>query len=300
MRIVMDIRKTKYFISVVENESFTKAAQKNYISQSAISQQIASLEEELEVELIDRNSKKLKITPCGRYYYEQCRNLMERLDTIVMKTRSIYQDQKIRIGYAGPLERDFVKPIATIIYEKFPYISVSFQKGTFVEIRDGLLNGYLDLIIGYQYDLAKLIQTKSLTIQSEPMGLLVSKKHPFSSKSEMPAADVAGVNLVMMSRDYGPMNYEHMIECCRADGYEPHIVEEVSTCDAMFLLLSFNKGAAFFPPGHENDFNQDLHFIRLTGTHHISKIDISWLANTSNACIPSVIQLIKEKFKVVL
>lgn len=71
----MLLRQMKYFIAVVECNSFTEAAEQYYISQSAISQQIQSLEKELGVELIHREKRRFTLTPTGRYFYSRSRQL---------------------------------------------------------------------------------------------------------------------------------------------------------------------------------------------------------------------------------
>lgn len=64
----MLLKQMKYFISVVECNSFTEAAEQCYISQSAISQQIKALEQELGVDLIKRNNRQFTLTPAGEYF----------------------------------------------------------------------------------------------------------------------------------------------------------------------------------------------------------------------------------------
>ena len=71
-------RQMKYFTAVVDCNSFTEAAEQCYISQSAISQQIRSLEKELGVELIHREKRKFSLTPAGEYFYSQSKGHPER------------------------------------------------------------------------------------------------------------------------------------------------------------------------------------------------------------------------------
>lgn len=68
----MLLRQMKYFAAVVECGSFTEAAEQCYISQSAISQQIRTLEKELGVELLHRRNRKFTVTTAGEYFYSQC------------------------------------------------------------------------------------------------------------------------------------------------------------------------------------------------------------------------------------
>lgn len=82
----MLFRQMKYFISVVECNSFTEAAEQCYISQSAISQQIRSLEKELGVELIHRENRRFTLTPAGEYFYEQSKGILNEVEDIRRET----------------------------------------------------------------------------------------------------------------------------------------------------------------------------------------------------------------------
>ena len=69
----------RYFIAVVDQNSYFEAAEACHISQSAISQQIKALERELGVELLERHGRRFVVTPAGRYFYNQARRQMGAL-----------------------------------------------------------------------------------------------------------------------------------------------------------------------------------------------------------------------------
>ncbi|MGD9473793.1 MAG: LysR family transcriptional regulator, partial [Eubacteriaceae bacterium] len=73
----MDFRKLEYFIAAVECGSFTKAAQQCFISQTAMSQQIAAMEQELDLLLFDRSSYRPTLTQSGKAFYESSKTLVE-------------------------------------------------------------------------------------------------------------------------------------------------------------------------------------------------------------------------------
>lgn len=72
------LKQIKYFMAVVECNSFTQAAEQCFISQSAISQQINALEEDLGVKLIKREKRKFTVTPAGEYLYQNGAALLEK------------------------------------------------------------------------------------------------------------------------------------------------------------------------------------------------------------------------------
>lgn len=81
----MLLRQMKYFVAVVDCNSFTEAAEQCYISQSAISQQIQSLEKELGVLLIQRANRRFTLTPTGQYFYSHCK----AISTIISRSLRI-------------------------------------------------------------------------------------------------------------------------------------------------------------------------------------------------------------------
>lgn len=76
----------KYFVAVVECNSFTEAAEQCYISQSAISQQIRTLEKELGVELLHRENRKFTLTSAGEYFYSQSKGILDEVEDIRQET----------------------------------------------------------------------------------------------------------------------------------------------------------------------------------------------------------------------
>ena len=80
-------RQMRYFIAVVETNSFFEAGEICHISQSAISQQIKALEEELQVQLLERHGRKFTVTPAGWYFYEQAKKQVQALDSAVREVR---------------------------------------------------------------------------------------------------------------------------------------------------------------------------------------------------------------------
>ena len=81
----MNINQLKYFIAVAESQSFTKAAHQYYISQTAITQQIHALEEQLGVSLIDRTTRPISLTSAGNVFLTEAKLIVNRMNTAVWR-----------------------------------------------------------------------------------------------------------------------------------------------------------------------------------------------------------------------
>lgn len=82
----MLLKQMKYFVAVVDCNSFTEAAEACFISQSAVSQQIQALEKELGVKLLHREHRRFFLTPAGEYFYRQSRLILQETERILRET----------------------------------------------------------------------------------------------------------------------------------------------------------------------------------------------------------------------
>ena len=139
----------KYFITVVECNSFTEAAEQCYISQSAISQQIRSLEKELGVELIHRENRSFTLTPAGKYFYEQSKGILNEVEDIRRETFRIGKDKEmeLKIGYLRCYSGQELHQAVAEFSRLYPEVSIHIVNGTHEELYDLLRFGGADLVL---------------------------------------------------------------------------------------------------------------------------------------------------------
>ena len=139
----------KYFIAVVECSSFTEAAEQCYISQSAISQQIRSLEKELGVELIHRENRRFTLTPAGEYSYEQSKGILNEVEDIRRETFRIGKDKEmeLKIGYLRCYSGQELHQAVAEFSRLYPEVSIHIVNGTHEELYDLLRFGGADLVL---------------------------------------------------------------------------------------------------------------------------------------------------------
>lgn len=148
----MVLKQMKYFAKVVESMSFRQAADELYISQSAVSQQISALEEELGVKLLKREGRSFSVTPAGDVFYRRAKAIMAQIDVAVYETIRIGTDDesRLRIGclnlYEGLELRDAVLEFA----RTYPHVYVSVVSGNHEELYRRMVNGEFDMALNDQ------------------------------------------------------------------------------------------------------------------------------------------------------
>ena len=144
-------RQMRYFIAVVETNSFFEAGEVCHISQSAISQQIKALEGELQVRLLERHGRKFTVTPASRYFYEQAKKQVQTLDSTVREVRRIASGeyQRLRIGVLNGFSARIIQKTVRDFTSSHPHVRLSLTTGTHEELlkKEGkYLHIYLDFI----------------------------------------------------------------------------------------------------------------------------------------------------------
>lgn len=146
------LKQLRYFRAVVKCGSFTEAAEQCYISQSAISQQISALEQELGVSLLKREKRKFSLTSAGEYLYNQSRVLLEQADAIRRETIRIGQNSELhlRIGYLDGYEGKSLQEVIFQFTSTYPEVVLSVTKYSHEDLYLKVSSDEIDLVLSYQ------------------------------------------------------------------------------------------------------------------------------------------------------
>lgn len=148
----MLLRQIEYLQAVVECGNFYTAAEKCYVSQSAISQQIKKLEDELGVRLLDRHNRTFTLTPAGEHFYRKSLIIRSDIEQLVRETKRFEANAvfTLRLGcYKGYHGSEFSNAVS-LFSEKYPKINVQVTIGSHEELYHAMECGEVDLALNDQ------------------------------------------------------------------------------------------------------------------------------------------------------
>lgn len=148
----MLFRQIEYLQAVVECGNFYDAAERCHVSQSAISQQIKKLEDELGVRLLDRHNRTFTLTPAGEHFYRKSLIISSDLEQLIRETRRLEAGDfyAIHLGcYKGYQGSEFSNAIARFS-ERYPQIQVQVTIGSHEELYHAMEDGEIDLALNDQ------------------------------------------------------------------------------------------------------------------------------------------------------
>lgn len=195
----MNINKLQYFISVYEEGSITAAAKKHYISQVAMSQQIASLEEELGVKLFLREKNHLCQTSASHFFYEEIRQILKSYENLVTDVKNYANDNKklLRIGVNYYSLYEWLKAHIRQFETVFQDTSVIFEFYPSNELIIQLDKGFLDIIIIWD-EYVKNLGFSSLPAFTSRCAILVPSQNPLSREDTLQFSQLEGSKAVIL------------------------------------------------------------------------------------------------------
>ncbi len=146
------LKQLKYFQSVVRLNSFSEAAEENFISQSAISQQVQALERELGFQLLERRNRAFTLTPAGEYFYQKSLILTADYERMCSEAAKIAKGNQasLKIGYLRCYTGGEFQRALELFSEKHPDVDVAVTYGNHEELYAMLRSEQVDLVLNDQ------------------------------------------------------------------------------------------------------------------------------------------------------
>ena len=287
----MGIRKLEYFVATVEYGSFSNAAQHLYISASAVNQQITALENETKLNLFNRTKYKPVLTPSGQIFYQQARQIIHDYYQAIEMAHAAAKT--LRIGPTGPVERNLLPALLESYQASYSDLEFELKHGTFKMMREGLLDGSLDVAFGIEDDF-KDPMIKIVPLKPLEMVVICARKHPIAKQKKLTGKQLKNLPLVIFSKTTGAYYYQNLIKSFELDGVTPSIQATYDSIDELLTAVRVQKGVAVI--SKEVVKNQDdLVMIDLKETHHHSSYCVAYAANTT-PLIQSFVQQVINYF----
>jgi len=149
MRAEIDLNLYKIFYTVATCENITKAAEKLYISQPAVTKSIKNLENSLGAALFIRTKKGVALTEEGKVLIEYVKNILDEAKNAENKINSLVklEEGKIHIGASATVAKHFLMPYLEEFHSKYPNIDIEITNELTTNLVKGLRNGYIDFLV---------------------------------------------------------------------------------------------------------------------------------------------------------
>ncbi|MCC5857820.1 MAG: LysR family transcriptional regulator [Ectothiorhodospiraceae bacterium] len=238
----MEISQIRYFVALVETGSMTKAAQRLYVTQPAVSAAVHRLEDELGVTLVERQGRGVRITIEGTQFYRRARNIINEYRAAKAETRPYSKGKPIRIGCLSTFPVHGLSSFLSRLGDVTPDHVVEFSEGSPVVLDEWLRRERIDVALTDLTHHKQPDRTRALL--KDPFVVAVSPDHPFASRASLHLADLHGQPFVLRT------NCELLPESnqvFKGKGVRPHIVARTARESLALDLVIAGIGLTLLP-----------------------------------------------------
>jgi DNA-binding transcriptional LysR family regulator len=286
----MELRQLEYLVAVVEEASFTRAAERVRVSQSGISAQIRRLERELGHELVDRSGRTMRATDAGAAVLPYARAALAAVSDgrLAVDALAGLVSGQVKIGMITACSIPILFDLVAEFHQAHPGVDISLAEDTSDLLLAHVQDGTFDLaLVGVAGELPSTLSSR--TVVSESLVAAVASDHPLARRSSVSLQSIVAYPVVTMPVGTGIRTA--FDSACSAAGIAPRVAFEASTGAAVSRLAGDGLGVAILtesmvPAGGE------LMAIPFTGARPGSRIDFVWKPNANRS--PATRELISR------
>ncbi|MGN0291801.1 MAG: LysR family transcriptional regulator [Lachnospiraceae bacterium] len=253
----------KVFYHVASTLSFSEASKQLYISQSAVSQSIKTLEKKLDQPLFIRSTKKVQLTPAGKVllkHIEPAMNLIRRGESQLLDANTLGLGQ-LHIGASDTICRYFLVPYLKQFHERFPSVPIKVTNATSLSCVDLLEQGKVDLIVT-NFPNVRLNHSYIRKTVSNFTDVFIANPAFFHlEQKELSLADLKNYPILMLDRKSTTSEFLHNLFLQHQLELIPEI--ELSSNDLLIDLAKIGLGIAFIPDYCLTTESRDLFILHM-------------------------------------
>lgn len=291
----MELRQVRYFVAVATTRNFTRAAEQMHIAQPPLSRQIQQLEDELGVQLLQRNSRPVRLTEAGRLFYEQALQVLHRVDQMKNAARQVGRNQRqlISIAYVASTLYGGLPMLVRMFRKRYPDTDVRLvDMGSIQQIQE-LKSGRIDLGFGrIRTNDSSVART---VLREEKLALAIAPGSPLATESgRIRLSALADQRLIVYPKDPRPSFADHVLGLLHDQGIQPAEVHEVRELQAALGLVAAEMGMCIMPAAAR--LRSDLIYRLIDDELATSPIILSHRINDDSWYIAAIKQLIAEMY----
>jgi DNA-binding transcriptional LysR family regulator len=275
-----DLRLLRSFVAVADDLHFGRAAERLRIAQPALSQQIRRLERDLGVQLLERTSRSVALTPAGRVLRDRARSLLARARLDVEETIRVGRGEQGRldVGFVvsalplGPIER------VQRFRERFPDVRVELTEGYTSRLLTRIVRGELDIAIVRDPDPTDGVRFERF--RTEPFVAAVPAGHRLAGRRSVRGPELAGDPFVFFPAEAGSLATERNLAPVVVDGRVPTVVQEATTWATVLHLVGAGMGVTVAPESALLAAPSGVVALPLVGTE--ARSELVWAVRTGD------------------
>jgi DNA-binding transcriptional LysR family regulator len=290
----MELRHLQYFAVLGETLHFGRAAERLHISQPPLSRQIALLEEELGVVLLDRTRRTVKLSAAGERFLQDAKEILASVERAKRNalTASLGHSGSLSVGFMFAAAYSVVPPITRAYTSEFPGVDVHLSESIPRLLTQDIRESHTDVAIMYPPSDLEGLETR--TVFSEPLVVALPAEHPLARRSgTLDAAQLRNESFLISPRVAAPYIYDAIVSHCQRYGFTPKIRLETNYQQTIVNLVGQGIGVALVHRSMKTARPSNVKFRTLANPPYVD-VNVTWNRLNHNPCIQTFVALAQK------
>lgn len=284
------------FVRLAAIRNYSKTAEELYMAQSALSRHMASLEEELNVKLIDRTRNSFELTPMGEIALEGFQKLLEDYENLIGKLsrQAEIDGGELHLGFLYYDMDFYVARIRDIFHRKYPKVKLVLHSYQPMQLETDLLNGKIDVALIYGASGCCRKDIESLPFLKIPYSLIYCKDHRLESIKDIQISDLDGEKLLYPESTF-EINHtaDNLMRMLEEGGANISEKIMINNYDEVPWLMSETDGIYISPMVNNNAYGSNTEHRFLLPERYHCDVSAVWLSENKNTTVNLLCSAIK-------
>ncbi|TKC92305.1 LysR family transcriptional regulator [Trinickia terrae] len=288
----MELRHLRYFVAVAEECNFTRAAKRLHIAQPPLSRQIQQLEELLGVTLFERDSRPLKLTDTGRFFYSHAVQLLAQTAELESMTKRVGKiERSLSIGFVGSTLYGMLPKLIRRFRAENGAVELTLHEMTTMEQIKALKEGRID--VGFGRIRHEDPSIRRVVLREERMIVALPLGHPLeAAKPVLSLHDLVPETLIIFPKAPRPSYADQVLAAFHDRALKPQRIYETRELQIALGLVAAGEGISIVPSSVHGLKRDDVSYKELDDPNLVSPIIMSVRMLDESEDIKAMLELI--------
>lgn len=261
------LRAMEQFIAVAEELHFHRAAERLNMSQPPLTSAIRKLEDDLGVTLIERGNRVLGLSPAGKQFLDEARDVLRRAEQAITATVDVAAGRTgvVRLGYVGSALYGRLPDVVRDFRTRYPEVRLELREATTAAQIAALREGRLDVGVVIP-PLENAEDVERTPFDSDRLCMAIPQDHPLGKRPDPTLSDLADEPFILWPMVEGRGFHLQVIRLCANAGFVPRVTQEAYGMHAVLSLVSVGGGVSVVPESMSGFRGDRIRYHPLSGS----------------------------------
>lgn len=290
----MELRHLRYFMAVAEELHFGRAADRLFMAQPPLSQQIRQLEREIGVQLFERTNRRVELTAAGKAFMLETRVILERVDQAVQNAQRVSRGEAgwFGVGFVASATYDVLPIILRRFREQYPDIELVLMELSGVEQGPALSEKKIH--VGFSRLPARESGILFEKVAEESLMVAVPASHRLARQETLRLGELDGEPFILFPHQPESNYAEYVVRLCNDAGFDPRIVQKTGEIQTAISLVDAGIGVSIVPAAAENIHREGVVYRPIAAPSPIIELTMGYREFDPSPVLPHFLDIARE------